>query len=116
MGVRLLSPFSRMIDHMPAGAIVAAVGRQAQMLTDDVAHGRLSPDGETHSILSFCHFVEAVQLGVEISPVALPIADTAFYRKTTERLIEAGKLPRDAKEWFDIIFSRPSLELLSSVA
>jgi len=105
-----------MIDKMPAGAIVAAVEREAQMLTDDLAHGRLSPDGEARSILSFCHFLEAVQSGVKTPPVALPITDTAFYRKTTERLIQAGKLPGGAKERFDVAFSRPSLELLISAA
>jgi len=114
MGAHLLNSFSRMIDEMPAEAIVAVVEREGQMLADDLAHGRTSPDGEAHSILSFCRFLEAIQSGMEIPPVVLPIMDTAFYRKTTERLIKAGKLPGNAKERFDVVFSRPALKLLSS--
>ena len=115
MGIHLFHPFSMMIDGMPAGAIVAVVKREAQMLTDDLARGRMPLAGEAHSILSFCRFLEASQSGNEISPVTLPMTDTAFYRKTTERLVSAGKLPSAAREQFDTVFSRPTLKLLSSV-
>jgi hypothetical protein len=115
MGVHVFNPFSKMIDRMPAEAIVAVVKREAQMLVDDLAKGRMSIGGEVHSILSFCRFLEASQSGIEISPVALPMTDTAFYRKTTERLVKAGKLPSEATEQFDAVFSRPTLKLLSSV-
>ena len=115
MGVHLFHPFSKMIDTVPAGAIVAVVQREAQMLADDLANGRMQLEGEVHSILSFCRFLEASQSGIEISPVTLPMTDTAFYRKTTERLVNAGKLPSDAREHFDTVFSRPTLKLLSSV-
>jgi hypothetical protein len=114
MGVHLFNPFSMMIDGMPAEAIVAVVKREAQMLAEDLAQGRMLLEGEAHSILSFCRFLEASQSGKEISPVALTMTDTAFYRKTTERLVKAGKLPSDAKEQFDIVFSRPALKVLSS--
>jgi hypothetical protein len=115
MGVHLFHPFSKMIDGMPAAAIVAVVKREAQMLAEDLARGRMPLEGEVHSILSFCRFLEASQSGSEISPVTLPMTDTAFYRKTTERLVKAGKLPADAKEQFDTVFSGPTLKLLSSV-
>jgi len=114
MGIHLFPPFSKMIDGMPPGAIVAVVRREAQMLADDLAKGRVPREGEAYSILSFYRFLEASQSGHEISPVALPMTDTAFYRKTTERLVEAGKLPSDAREHFDTVFSRPTLKLLSS--
>jgi len=114
MGVFLFNPFSRMLDRTPAEAIVAVVARQGRMLGDDLARGRMLPDGEARSILSFCRFLEAMQTGHKIPPVALPMSDAAFYRKTTERLIQAGKLPGDAKRQFDVIFSRPSLKLLSA--
>jgi hypothetical protein len=115
MGVHLFNPFSKMIDKVPAGAIVAVAKREAQMLTDDLANGRMLLEGEVHSILSFCRFLEASQSGIEISPVTLPMTDTAFYRKTTERLVNAGELPSDAREQFDTVFSKPTLKLLSSV-
>ncbi|HLZ55229.1 MAG TPA: hypothetical protein VKS19_12170 [Verrucomicrobiae bacterium] len=101
-----------MIDGIPAEAIVAVVKREAQMLAEDLARGRMPLAGEAHSILSFCRFLEASQSGAKISPVALPMTDTAFYRKTTERLVQAGKLPSDAKEQFDTVFSRPALKAL----
>jgi len=116
MGAHLLSPFLKMIDEMPVGAIVRAAQREGQMLVDDLAHGRTPLDGEAISILSFCHFLEAARSGADIPPVALPMEDTAFYRKTTERLVRAGKLPGAAREQFDDIFSRPALKLLSSTA
>jgi len=112
MGIHLFHPFSRMIDGIPAEAIVAVVKREAQMLAEDLARGRMPLAGEAHSILSFCRFLEASQSGAKISPVALPMTDTAFYRKTTERLVQAGKLPSDAKEQFDTVFSRPALKAL----
>ena len=115
MGVHLFHPFSKMIDKVPAGAIVAVVKREAQMLADDLANGRMQLEGEVYSILSFCRFLEASQSGFKISPVTLPMTDTAFYRKTTERLVNAGKLPSDAREHFDTVFSKPTLKLLSSV-
>jgi hypothetical protein len=83
---------------------------------DDLIHGRTLPEGEANSILSFCRFLKAVRSGTEISPVSLPMTDTAFYRKTTERLVAAGRLPSDAREQFDLAFSRPALRVLSSVS
>lgn len=116
MGAHLLNPFLRMIDETPAAAIVAVVEREGQMLADDLARGRTPLDGEAFSILSFCQFLEAAQSGVKIPPVALPMEDTAFYRKTTDRLVKAGKLPRTAQEQFDDVFAKPALKLLSSTA
>jgi hypothetical protein len=64
--------------------------------------------------LSFCRFLQAAQSGAEISPVGLPLDDTAFYRKTTERLVAAGELPPNARDQFDQVFTVPALKLLSS--
>ena len=105
-----------MIDEMPADAIVAVAERESLMLTDDLARGRMPLDGEAHSILSFCRFLEAARSGAKISSVALPLEDTAFYRKTTERLVKAGKLPGNARKQFDAVFSKPALKLLSGAA
>ena len=103
-----------MIEKVPAGAIVAVAERQGQVLADDLARGRTGLDGEARSILSFCRFLKAAQSGGEISPVSLPMDDTAFYRKTTERLVAAGELPPDARDQFDQFFTVPALKLLSS--
>ncbi len=116
MGAHFMPPFSRMIEKMPVEAIVAMVKREAQMLADDLAQGRTVPNQETRSLLSFHRFLEAILTGVEIPPVVLSMTDTAFYRRTTERLVQAGKLPDSARERFEIVFSRPALRLLSSSA
>lgn len=116
MGVHLLSPFLRMIDRIPVGAIVRAARREEQMLVDDLARGRTFLDDEAISILSFCHFLEAARSGVKIPPVALPMEDTAFYRKTTEKLVKAGELPGAAREQFEDVFAKPVLRLSSSPA
>jgi hypothetical protein len=114
MGAHLFGPFSKMIDEIPAGAIVAVADRQSEVLVEDLARGRTRLGGEAHSILSFCRFLKAVRSGKEISPVSLPLPDTAFYRKTTERLVTAGKLPSEARDQFEQIFSIPALKLLGS--
>ncbi len=103
-----------MIDGIPVGAIVAVAERQSEVLAEDLARGRAWLGGEAHSILSFCRFLKAVRSGKEISPVSLPLTDTAFYRKTTERLVAAGKLPSDARDEFEQVFSVPTLKSLSS--
>lgn len=116
MGAHLLNSFSRMVESVPPGAIAAVVEREGQMLADDLAHGRTLPAGELRSILSFCHFLAAVRTGGRMQPVPLPMTDTAFYRKTTERLIQAGKLPGHARERFDAVFSVPALKSLLAVS
>jgi hypothetical protein len=114
MGAHLFGPFSKMIDEVPAGAIVAVAERQGQVLADDLARGRTGLDGEARSILSFCRFLKAAQSGAQISPVGLPMDDTAFYRKTTERLVAAGELPPNARDQFDKVFTVPAFKLLGS--
>ena len=116
MGAHLFGPFAKMIDNTPAGAIVAVAERQSQVLAEDLARGRTRFDGEAQSILSFCRFLKAARSGDHIFPVGLPMTDTAFYRKTTERLVAAGELPPDARDQFDRVFSMPALKLLCSAS
>lgn len=103
-----------MIDTMPARAIVAVAERQSRVLGEDLARGRTRLDSEARSILSFCRFLKAARAGEPVFPVGLPMSDTAFYRKTTERLVAAGELPPDARDQFDRLFSVPALKLLIS--
>ena len=114
MGAHLFGPFSKMLDKVPVRAIVAVAERQGQVLADDLARGRARLEGEACSILSFCLFLKAARSGADIAPVGLPMTDTAFYRKTTERLVAAGELPPNARDHFDQVFSVPSLKLLDS--
>jgi hypothetical protein len=70
------------------------------------------PKKDAHSVMSFCHFLKAFKAGNKISPAILPTTDAAFYRKTMERLIEAGELPEHAQEHFDEAFTVPLLRSL----
>ena len=115
MSVQLFDAFSKMIDGLPPKGVIPAVEREHQMLENDLATNRPVSKKEAHSILSFCRFLVAVKSGVKVSPMILSPADTAFYRKTMGRLIDAGELPADAQEQFDEVFTVPLLRSLVDV-
>jgi hypothetical protein len=105
MSVQLFESFSEMIDKIPAKGVLVAVELERQMLQNDVAAKRTLPFVAVHSILSFCNFLKHTVSGVDSVSTALPLQHINFYRKTIERLIEAGELPCEAKELFDETFS-----------
>ena len=112
MDTHLFKSFSKMINDMPPRGVIPALELQCQMLTDDLAQKRLPHTEETHSILSYQRFLKATRAGNRMSPTVLSAAGTAFFRKTTERLVEAGELPSDARDRFDAAFSIPLLDSL----
>jgi hypothetical protein len=111
----LFESFSKMIDKLPAKGVISATEREFQMLENDLATNRPVPRQEAHSILSFCRFLTAMKSGLPVSPTVLSPGHTAFFRKTLDRLIEAGVLPEDAKEQFDEAFTVPLLKSLANV-
>jgi hypothetical protein len=115
MSAHLFDAFSKMLDGLPAKGVIPATEREHQMLENDLATNRSVPKKEAHSILSFCHFLTAVKSGLKVPPTVLSPTDTAFYRKTMGRLIEAGELPGDAQEQFDETFTVPLLRSLVDV-
>ncbi|MGO8838146.1 MAG: hypothetical protein ACLQAH_11390 [Limisphaerales bacterium] len=115
MNSHLFESFSRMIDKLPAKGVISAMEREHQMLENDLATNRPVPRKEAHSILNFCRFLAAIKSGLNVSPAILPPADTAFYRRTTDRLIKAGELPANAHELFDEAFTVPLLQSLEDV-
>ena len=115
MDSHLFESFSKMIEKLPAKGVISAMEREYQMLENDLATNRPVSKHEVHSILSFYRFLDGVRSGREISPTVLPPGEMVFYRKTTERLIEAGELPAEAKERFDAVFSIPLLQSLANV-
>src|SRR5690242_4724315 len=115
MSSHLFESFSKMIDKLPAKGVITATEREYQMLENDLATNRPVSKQEVHSILSFCRFLAATRSGLAVSPAVLPAGDMVFYRKTTERLIEAGELSAEAKEQFDAAFSVPLLQSLADV-
>ena len=111
----LFETFSKMIDRLPAKSVLSALQREHQMLENDLATNRPVSRQEAHSILSFCQFLASIKAGQPMAPVVLPPSDTAFYRKTTGRLIEAGELPADTHGRFDEVFTAPLLQSLVDV-
>jgi hypothetical protein len=112
MSAHLFESFSKMIDELPAKGVIPAAEREHQMLEDDLANNRSTPKKEAHSVLSFCRFLKAIKAGLKVPPAILPPTDTAFYRRTMERLVEAGELPEHAQEHFDEAFTVPLLRSL----
>jgi hypothetical protein len=97
----LFVAFSRTIEGIPAKAILRTMELEMWMIQDDLAHNRTIPIEDAFSILGFCQFLKAIQIGVQTHPIALPLEHLPFYRETVGRLIESGELPSDAREQFD---------------
>jgi hypothetical protein len=93
-----------MIDSVPAKGVLRAVALECRMLQDDLARKRNPSRGDARSISTFYNFLKSAAGGTGIAPVTLPIQHIVFYKKTVERLIEAGELPYEAKEQFHEIF------------
>jgi hypothetical protein len=101
----LFNSFSTTIDEMPTEGIFGVLELERWMIEDDLARKRTLPIEEARSILSFCHFVDAVKHGSQISPAVLPMMHVVFYRGTVRRLIEAELLPFNTSEQFENTFS-----------
>ena len=110
MGVHLFESFREMIDKIDAKGVLTAAELERQMLLNDFAKKRTMPLKEAQSVLAFCNFLKNVTSDVHTVISVLPIQHLAFYRKTVERLVEAGKLPFEAKEVFDETFSSAFLK------
>jgi len=115
MNSHLFESFSKMIDKLPAKGVLSAIKREHQMLENDLATNRPVSRQEAHSILSFCQFLTAIKSDLPMLPVVLSPGDTTFFRRTTDRLIEAGELPADAHDRFDEVFTVPLLQSLVDV-
>jgi hypothetical protein len=104
MKTGLFEVFIKMIDGLPANAILMVAELEGQMIRDDFSQGRILTMQEAVSVLDFCRFLQAVVRGSGIFPTVLPVDHVASYRKTVNRLIEAGELPFNASEQFDKTF------------
>jgi hypothetical protein len=102
-----------MIENLPAKAVFRAVEMERRMLEDDLSRRRILHTGEALSVLDFCHFLEAVRLGVDQTPSVPPAAHVAFYRQIVEKLVKVGELPARAKGQFDATFLPGFLKALA---
>jgi hypothetical protein len=105
MNPRLFERFTAMIDNIPAKGVVRAAELECQMLQSDMARKRTLPIEDVRSILAFCAFLKKATCSARASICVLPMQHRGFYRKTVERLIEAGELSSEAREQFDETFS-----------
>lgn len=113
MKTRLFETFVEMIDHIPAEGILKAIDLQHEMLEVDLRYKRATETVEVLSILCFCQFIEAVLDDERVFPVKLPTGHVEFYRNVVTRLIEADKLPIDARDQFDDAFLPGFVETLA---
>jgi hypothetical protein len=100
----LFERFIAMIDSVPAKGVLRAVELEGQTLQNDLAFKRTMPLGDARSILAFYNFLKSTVAGIGVEHSILPIQHIVFYKKTIERLIEAGQLPYEAKEQFHETF------------
>jgi hypothetical protein len=110
MSVQLFQSFSEMIDKIPAKGVLTAVELERQMLQNDLVAKRTLPFKAVQSILAFCNFLKNTVSGVHSVSTVLPLQHISFYRKTIERLVQAGELPVEAGKLFDETFSAAFLK------
>jgi len=66
-----------------------------------LAFGRLVSNKDTALILNFCRFIEGAALHGLVLPRTMPMEHWTFYRRTVERLVAVGELPRQVQEDFE---------------
>ena len=114
MTSRLFETFSEMIEKVPTKAIIRAADAERRMVESDLEMKRTPINEETLSVLGFCNFLIDAAQGIQFVVPPWPIEHCAFYRRVVQKLVEAGELPSDVKEQFDITFSQALFRALSS--
>lgn len=111
---RLFESFCEMLEQIPIKAVVRAAEAERRMVEDDLAKKRTAPDTNVTSVLSFCNFLTLAARGIAFALPVLPIEHCAFYRRVVQRLVEAGELPVEMKQRFDVAFSESLVTALTS--
>jgi hypothetical protein len=111
---RLFESFCETIDPLSVKALLRAVEVQHGIIEDDLANRRVAAVDDAQSIASFCAFVVAASRGSAFFCPPLPLEHCAYYRKIVQRMVEAGELPYDAQERFDLNFSQALFKALTS--
>jgi hypothetical protein len=102
----IFGPFERMVQRLPAKAILQGLELEYRMLLDDLQFNRYALTEEANSILCFRGFIQTAKFGGTMyfaRPFSLEHHE--FYRQTVIRLIEANELPPEALGEFDHIFA-----------
>lgn len=103
-----------MLERVPTKAIIRAADAERRMVESDLEMKRTPVNEESLSILGFCNFLINATQGIQCVIPAWPIEHCVFYRRVVQKLVEAGELPPDVKEQFDVTFSRALFHALSS--
>jgi len=114
INTRLFESFCEMLEQIPIKAVVRAAEAERRMVEDDLAKKRTEADSNVASVLSFCNFLTLAARGIFFALPILPIEHCAFYRKMVQRLVEAGELPVEMKQRFDLAFSESLATALTS--
>src|ERR1043166_6911689 len=88
MTSRFFKVFCDMLDRTPVRVVLPIAKAECQMMEDDIAHQRLTPDQDIASVLSFCRFLSTGRADGEEASNVLPLDHFAFYRNTVERRSE----------------------------
>jgi hypothetical protein len=109
MELQVFGLFAKMINGLPARAILKALDLECKTLEDDFEHHRSALAEDAFSILSFRQFVRMAQLGTAMHCIKpLPPDHIEFYKNTIVRLIQADELPASAMKDFDFTFTSGS--------
>lgn len=99
-------PFVKMVQRLPAKAIVQALEVEYRMVQHDFERHWFALTEEALSILYFREFIRAAKYGGELFfNRSFPPEHCEFYRQTLIRLIEANEVPPNALEKFDQLFA-----------
>jgi hypothetical protein len=87
--------FKTVIDELPASQIKLVAEDYKQCVVWDLWAGTVSLNIEVQNILIFLDFLDS-----QIVPVGISPAEQEFYRRTAERLVREGFLPRHVMQQF----------------
>jgi hypothetical protein len=108
----IFGPFVRMVQSLPAKAIVRGMDLEYEMLQNDFEFDRYPLTEEAKSILCFRKFVHVAKFGgIMYFTNSFPPEHYEFYRQTLVRLINANELPASTLETFDRLFPPDSFSL-----
>jgi hypothetical protein len=82
--------FQTVLDYLPASQIREIADDYKDCIAWDLWAGIVNLDREIQNILIFCEFLDS-----KVVPVGISIAEWEFYRRTAERMVQAGLFPRN---------------------
>jgi hypothetical protein len=108
----IFGPFVKMVEKLPAKAIIPGLELECRMVRNDLECNRYSLTAEAQSLLYFREFVQSAKFGGTMHFVSpFPPEEVEFYRNILVRLVEANELAPETLKKFDRICSSVDLSL-----